>query len=167
MTELEGHWQLVGYEHLVDEILYEEGAADPRITELYGWLLGRSDVNSLPSLESQAGLVLRICDSKFEEEVTGFERLMFDADGIQVNDYRPMTGVVYQRERISFIKPFDAFVQSDVERFPKLILRYDDGDTQVCDSLRRFEEKLIRQVSVVTDEIYLERILMVYSRYLE
>ena len=40
--------------------------------------------------------------------------------------------------------------------------RYSDGDTMVCDTLRRAGDDLIRQVSVITDELYIDRIVLIY-----
>ncbi|WP_221645468.1 hypothetical protein, partial [Nostoc sp. UCD120] len=43
-------------------------------------------------------------------------------------------------------------------------LRYDDGDTKIADSIEVQGEQLIRTISVVTDELYLDRVIIVYKK---
>ena len=51
-----------------------------------------------------------------------------------------------------------------VDRESSIKLRYDDGDTKISDCIERQNERLIRTVSVVTDELYLDRVIIVYQR---
>ena len=43
-------------------------------------------------------------------------------------------------------------------------LRYDDGYTMIAEWLERSDNRLVRTVNVVTDELYLDRIVMVYQQ---
>ncbi|MEM6286757.1 MAG: hypothetical protein AAF845_06335, partial [Bacteroidota bacterium] len=43
-------------------------------------------------------------------------------------------------------------------------IRFDDGDTVVCDGLRRDGDALVRTISVVTDGAYPSRAVLRYRR---
>ncbi|GAB5515737.1 hypothetical protein [Rhodopirellula baltica] len=88
---------------------------------------------------------------------------MFDLEGIQINDYQPMSGEVRIRKRVGFLIP-DGGPQYGLPISIDLPLRYDDGDTKVCDAIRAFDDHLVRQLSVVTDELYLDRMTLLYRR---
>ena len=51
-----------------------------------------------------------------------------------------------------------------LNRYDQAILRYDDGDTKISDTLRLSGERLLRTVNVVTDELYTDRQLIAYLR---
>ena len=90
--------------------------------------------------------------------------MMFDVGGVQVNDYEPMEGEIIESDGFAFLHPKGVPEWAESNATDSLVLRYDDGDTKVSDNLRLVDNFLVRQISVVTDEIYLERIVLIYSR---
>lgn len=165
MNELEGEWELVGYQHRTDEIEYDDGDDGPRVTEIHAWLLGAELTSaSLEAAPPRTGLQLAIQSGAFRESVENFSELMFDESGVQVNDYQPMSGQLAIINSVAFLVPEGVPDYAKPEPAEDMVVRYDDGDTLVCDSLRVVNGMLVRQTSVVTDEIYLERMLLVYRR---
>ncbi|QEG38931.1 hypothetical protein [Roseimaritima ulvae] len=165
MNELEGEWELVGYFHKTDEIEYDDADDGSNVTEIRAWLQGAEPTNaSLEAAQPRAGLQLAIQRGAFRESVENFSELMFDVSGVQVNDYQPMSGQLATINSVAFLVPEGVPEFARTEPAEDIVVRYDDGDTLVCDSMRIVDGMLVRQTSVVTDEIYLERMLLMYRR---
>ena len=158
MSDLSGNWHLVGYNHVNDELPLFDG--EPRVEDIRSWLIG--SVDTQPDVAAVSGLKIEIDHSSFSEIVIEFSLLMFDVEGVQVNDYQPMTGRLHVVEQVGFILPDDVPDYASPFIDNGLASRYSDGDTIVCDTLRRTGDNLIRQVSVITDELYLDRIVLTY-----
>jgi len=163
MVEFDGEWQLDRYQHITDEIAYDDNEDGPRVTEIQAWLIGTDGV-SVDAMPRRTGLRMRMKCGSFSESATAFDELMFDVSGIQVNDYRPMSGNLEKINGLTFLVAdvVSRFAASDT--VDDVVVRYHDGDTTVCDTLRVIDEYLVRQTSVVTDEIYLDRMLLAYRR---
>jgi len=157
MSELVGRWDLRRYAHIADEV-----STDGDNSGIQAWLRGLDD-NSPESGDERTGLQLLIRDGIFSESVQGFTSLMFDREGIQVNDYQPMSGNVVIIKGIAYLIP-EGVAEDALHDAGDCALRYDDGDTMVCDTIRVFGDTLVRQLSVVTDELYLDRMTLVYGR---
>lgn len=165
MNELEGEWQLVAYQHRTDEIEYDDGDDGPRVAEIRAWLQGAEITRALlEAAPRRTGLQLMMQSGAFRESVENFSELMFDESGVQVNDYQPMSGKLATLNSVAFLVPEGVADYAKPEPAGDMVVRYDDGDTIVCDALRIVDGMLVRQTSVVTDEIYLERMLLVYRR---
>ncbi len=167
MNELDGAWELIGYQHQTDEIEYEDedGEDGPRVAEIQAWLRGAELSRAvLEAMPPRTGLQLVLQNGAFRESVENFSELMFDESGVQVNDYQPMSGQLATINSVAFLVPEGVADYARPEPAEDMVVRYDDGDTLVCDSLRIVDGMLARQTSVVTDEIYLERMLLVYRR---
>ncbi|NJN00069.1 MAG: hypothetical protein HC800_25630 [Phormidesmis sp. RL_2_1] len=155
MVRMLGVWELSRYSHVVSEIWPDDDG-----TEMDAWLLGAHEPE-LNSGQEQRGLHLTVRDGAFTETVKDFAALMFDQEGVQVNDYQPMSGQIVQVNAIGFLMPFGTSALKG--QTPRgCFLRYDDGDTKVCDTIRLIGDRLVRQLSVVTDELYLDRMTLVY-----
>lgn len=131
---------------------------------IYERWLRDEDYENLENLNKADGLRLEIkSDGTFTESKTGNPQLeWFDEDGVSVSKITPFDGIykIYDdRAFLTLQTPSNLSYTNDPER-----IRYDDGDTKVCDSLRIVGEDLIRTVSVITDELYTIRILMRYTR---
>ena len=163
IASMNGEWQLKFYHHLVDEIPWGDEEDTACLAEIQAWLRGKSDAQ-IPDAVPMAGLVMKLQGSAFSEETIEFDALMFDVNGVQVNAYVPMTGTVVDRDGLTILKPAGVPDWATPNSMDASALRYDDGDTKVCDNLRLIDGQLVRQVSVVTDEIYLERMVLVYGR---
>lgn len=163
MSDFDGNWELTRYGSDTAEIAYDDTDDGPRETEIRAWLIG-NEVSMIGNSLPQTGLRITIEQNRFEESVFRFDELMFDVDGVQVNDYQPMSGNLSISERVAFMAPDESDKPASLDGTGAKAVRYDDGDTKVCDTLRLSGQMLVRQTSVVTDEIYLERMLLIYRR---
>lgn len=163
---LEGEWQLVSSASITSEISFiNEDEPDPN--GVANWLNGFDD-NLLESAKLSSGLVLTIkSDGSFTEVVTGKPEVhWFDVEGVLADEVTPFNGVITSNEKGSYLKPVVIATWAiPVEgRYGECVLRYDDGDTKIADNLRLIDEHLIRTVNIVTDELYLDRVLVKYKR---
>jgi hypothetical protein len=127
------------------------------------WLRGE-DYANLENLTEVEGLRLEIEDAKiFSETKTGKPQIeWFDEEGVSVSNFKPFNGVYKifdERAFLTLKEPSSLSFTLDPER-----IRYDDGDTKICDSLRIVNENLIRTISVITDELYTNRIILSYRK---
>ncbi|MGB7346321.1 MAG: hypothetical protein WBD20_19035 [Pirellulaceae bacterium] len=159
MSDLSGHWELIGYRHISDELPLIDG--EPRPDDIRSWLIGSVDVQQ--GVAAANGLQIEIDGSTFSEAVAEFPELMFDIEGVQVNDYQPMAGRLHFVENVGFIRPdgVPGYAFQPIQN--EVASRYSDGDTIVCDTLRRAGTNLTRQISVITDEFYTDRMVLVYQ----
>lgn len=160
MSKFSGHWQLVGYGYINDELSLIDG--EPGNDEIRSWLKGSEGFPQ--DVTAATGLGFLTDGSKFSETASAFSNLMFDREGVQVNDYQPMSGRLHFAGDVGFILPDGVpdFALPKIEN--DIASRYSDGDTVVCDSLRRVGNDLIRQISAITDELYLDRMVLVYTQ---
>ncbi|KAA5538931.1 hypothetical protein FYK55_26200 [Roseiconus nitratireducens] len=154
---MNGSWELCQYLHWNGET-----ESDGDDSEIRSWLCGSDDI-SIDDFNESTGLQLNLRDGAFSERGADFCQLMFDTEGIQVNDYRPMSGRVLFDGRVGSLIP-DGVPEYSLPYPVGIALRYGDGDTKVCDTIRLINDSLVRQLSVVTDELYLDRIVLVYGR---
>jgi hypothetical protein len=91
--------------------------------------------------------------------------LTYDTDGVQVAGVAEFDGQIHDEGERSFLisdKVPTWAIPKDLAA--QMRIRYDDGDTKVCDSAKFLDGQLVRQISVVTDELYGDRIVLVYNR---
>lgn len=137
----------------------EEGAVD-------AWLYGSSH-DMLGQTTPAHGLTLSIAaDGSFAEEKTSTPALTwFDSEGVLDARVTPFDGVIHTEGSIGYLllrEPISWATPSDPLRATRV--RYDDGDMIICDKLELVGEALVRTMSVVTDELYLDRTVLVYRR---
>lgn len=127
------------------------------------WLRGE-DYENLGNLTKAEGLLLEInADGTFTESKTGDPQIeWFDEEGISESRITPFNGIYKIFDERAFLTLETPSTLSDTDDSERI--RYDDGDTKVCDSLRVIDEDLIRTVSVITDELYTTRVLMRYLK---
>ena len=163
---LEGEWQLISSASTRSEISFiNEDEPDPN--GVTNWLNGLDD-SLLESAKQTSGLVLSIKpDGSFTEVVTGKPEIYwFDAEGVLVDEVTPFNGVTVSSEKCTYLKP-DAIAAWAIPvdgLYGESVLRYDDSDTKIADNLRLVDGHLVRTVNVVTDELYLDRVLIKYKR---
>ncbi|MGF1493796.1 MAG: hypothetical protein ACFBSC_15350 [Microcoleaceae cyanobacterium] len=160
ISKLAGTWMLTGTASIdpdkVLQVEFTEGKKDSQGVE--NWLSGKGH-ELLDRLEPTEGLSLAITlNKKFTEKKLGFDTpnvRWFGEDGVLAPEVIPFVGYLNIQDSRVFLLTKDSKDEK---------LRYDDGDTKIVDSVERGGQELIRTVSVVTDELYLDRVLMVYRK---
>ena len=88
--------------------------------------------------------------------------LTYDEEGVQVGGVAEFGGIVREDGERGYLLRRE--VRSPAARTAPTRLRWDDGDTRVCDSIRVLGSRLVRAICVVTDECYGDRVVLVYER---
>ena len=160
-----GTWSLASYSAIDSEVPFE--GDDPKPNAPEDWLYGCGR-EGFAELKPASGISVTIReDGTYSEAKTDADLrlLWFDSKGVQVESPSPTDGVMRQVGNRSFLHPLAAppgMTRSrDKERE---LLRYDDGDTLICDQVRLEGAALVRAISVATDELYLNRITAVYKK---
>lgn len=162
---IDGSWRLEAYA-FVEEMIYgaqpERGAQD-------NWLFAQGN-EGIADLKKQTGMELSIqADGSFSELKTDrkVSVVWYDSEGVEVAAPEATKGRLkaIKGHNGYFLHPSDApswmprSRESDQDA-----LRYDDGDTLICDIVRPEGDKLIRVMSAITDGMYLSRVLARYKR---
>ena len=161
ITHFVGSWQLVGSTHINSQVKFYGNTPDP--IGVSNWING--DSNELADEVSPTeGLVLTITENaKFSEDKTGNPKtIWYDLEGVQ-SDVEPFSGwVSLLRSKIYLMADGvpDWGNTPDAKK-----LRYNDGDTKIADTVEvdRKKQRLIRCMNIVTDDLYLDRIILVYK----
>jgi hypothetical protein len=160
-----GTWILVGSTSINGQIAFLDDEPDPN--GVLNWLNGLGEELEA-SIKHMTGLELEISqDGRFSEALSGQPKVpWFDVEGVLSNDVAPFNGALTSNDKLVYLQP-DGIPRWSVHaqnRYGKAILRYDDGDTKICDSLRLKGDRLLRTVNVVTDELYTNRVLVAYEK---
>jgi hypothetical protein len=156
MDALIGRWRLISWSAVwafqfggpSDEFLYQNPAdALPR-TDDAGEVRGSILAIGADGSFSQGGH----CDRPI---------LTYDEEGVQVAAVPSFGGVVREDGERGYLLGSEA--RGSASRNDPGRLRWDDGDTRVCDSVRVLNGRLIRTICVVTDECYGDRVVLVYE----
>lgn len=150
---LTGTWSLTHRAETESEVEFIGEETDP--TGVPRWLEG-SGRDLLAEATPCEGLTLIVsAEGEVKESTTGAATFpWFDAEGVLEDKALPFDGhLVLLGDAIRLLLPG--------ETGP---LRYDDGDTMIADRFELDGNRLLRSVSVVTDELYLSRHLFVYAR---
>jgi hypothetical protein len=162
-----GSWTLVGSTSINGEIAFLGDKPDPN--GVLDWLNGSGEELE-GSIKHVSGLELKISlEGRFAESLTGLpEVYWFDVEGVLSNEVAPFNGTLVSIDRLIYLQPDDipSWSVHAQNRYGDAILRYDDGDTKICDSLCLKGDRLLRTVNVVTDELYTDRVLIVYAKRL-
>lgn len=165
-TAVVGTWLLAAATAISSEVAFTE-------TETAGgvdaWLYGSSN-HLLDQAQPLEGLKLTIgADATFTEVKTRDLNLAwYDRDGVLDTQVTPFNGIVMVEGKIMYLllEVSIAGASSEVEVRTTRV-RYDDGDTIICDQIERFNDSLVRTMSVVTDELYLDRTVLIYRKATE
>jgi hypothetical protein len=154
METLAGTWLLSAwsavwayeFDRSADEFLYQ----DPITT------LPRTD-----DAGEVRGSTLSIrADGGFSQEGRGDRPILtYDEEGVQVAGVAEFGGEVREDGGRGFLLPHAT--PSGVE---PVRLRWDDGDSRICDSARVIDGRLVRTICVMTDECYGDRVVLAYDR---
>lgn len=163
-------WYLAQHLFRRDEIVEFHDTAR-RHAQIASWLAGE-DHDRLETAAPASGLVLHLAgDGRFRERSHGRARIAawYDADGVEETGPRitPFDGRVLERGGVRYLRP--EFTPAERETrlkrerpHPGIALRIDDGDTLLADRIDLDGDRLLRTVSVVTDEAYLSRLTLIY-----
>ena len=156
-----GVWNLAGSFSVSGE-LDTDPETDEGKTALSEWLHGNS-FEDLDQFSPASGLQLTIHNNAtFTERKTADPEVMwFDSEGVQDDDVVPFDGVYTVRGGKAYLtlaEPPEWATSADRTR-----IRYDDGDTVICDSLEIKDGDLIRTVSVTSEGAYLDRVVLQYK----
>jgi hypothetical protein len=164
---LDGRWRATGTCSANSQIKIDlSGVPDPN--GVADWLNG-FDSGLARDARPTSGLILTIetTAGTFTERLTGDPLVeWFDAEGVLTQGVSPFDGTFISNAQGAYLCPQDVpkWAAPVAGRYGEAILRYDDGDTKIADSLRVVEGRLVRTVNVVTDELYLNRVVIIYER---
>ncbi|WP_435234818.1 hypothetical protein ACR30L_13755 [Psychromonas sp. PT13] len=159
-----GVWLLIGSVSINSEINFIGEEPDPKgVTD---WL-NDSGEELIDKIQATSGLTLSVsADRTFTEVKQGSPSIYwFSDEGVLESEVIPFNGVVKTNEYGAFLQPEDIPSWATPTNNYGVILRYDDGDTKISDHIYIREDKLVRTINVVTDELYLDRIVVVYENY--
>lgn len=153
-----GKWILIGSISMKSEL--EFIGEQPKPHGVKNWLNSQTP-QLLETMKSTEGLTLTIApDGTFQEEKIGEPQVeWFDCDGVLSAEVKPFNG---------YLNVFDSSIYLITDECPLWArdekLRYNDGDTKISDTLEIYHEKLIRTVSVVTDGMYFDKVVLIYVK---
>jgi hypothetical protein len=163
---MQGTWILVASGSSRSEVEFlDNDEPDPH--GVSKWLNGFDD-GLIKEAKATSGLTLTVeSDGTFAERAEGAPKVdWFDEEGVLQAQVTPFDGVIVTTADVSFLRPVEiASWALPVEgRYGTSVLRYDDGDTKISDGIRVIDGRLIRTVNVATDDLYLDRVVIVYER---
>jgi hypothetical protein len=162
----EGRWKLAGYQYVNDELELNNKVADQLKAEQ--WLKGEFKLDSI-KLKVVSGSELTVKDAKYFDKlmVEKPQVLMYDLEGVETDEFPVMDGQLHTNQAgdIMYCRP-NKMPKIDNFTYPNcsIIVRYDDGDTVICESFQVKNNKLYRITSVITDELYLSRSILEYEK---
>jgi hypothetical protein len=135
--------------------------------DIRAWLNGGDDA-LVAAAQPAKGLTLSIArDGGFSEERTGAAAVpWFDADGVLEHQAVPFAGTATPVGEMLYLRLVEtkSWATPTEGRYAPALLRYDDEDTKVSDALTLAGDRLVRTMNVVTDELYLNRVVLLYAR---
>ena len=167
IDSLNGRWNATATCSTSSEIKFSDDD-EPDPNEVADWLNAFDD-NLVKTATPVSGLVLTIEPAlgAFTEMVIGNPAIeWFDAEGVLAEEVSPFDGTIVCNAQGAYLRPKDVpeWATPVDGRYRAAILRYDDGDTKIADNLRVADGRLVRTVNIVTDELYLNRVIIVYER---
>ena len=164
-------WHLTASTTINSEISFIDEEPDPNGVK--NWLKGNG-LDLVEKAETASGLSLQVFpDGRFVEEKhtdtkTDSKVDRFDGEGVLNPDPFTLTGTLKSNTYGVFLEQASvpSWANSSAnssERYDAFV-RFDDGDTKISDSIEIQGNNLIRTVNVVTDELYLMRVVYVYTR---
>ncbi|MCE2595823.1 hypothetical protein K6Y31_13505 [Motilimonas cestriensis] len=164
LTSLVGSWVLIGSVAINSEVAFIGEDTDPN--GVGNWLNGRAG-ELVGQIKTVNGLTLTIADNgAFTEVKTGkLSITWYDQEGVLESEVEPFNGTLVLKGEGAFLvaEAIPNWAQPTANDYG-VALRYDDGDTIIAEWLECIDNRLVRTVNVVTDELYLDRIVMVYQK---
>lgn len=128
-------------------------------SKIEDWIFGAPKLDAV-YLKALEGLRLTL----YRDNTYYDEAINPDLEVEWINEYGELNN--FHSTNFGKVKSIDSliFIASDDSSKKLGYVRYSDGDTTVVDSLRFVDDKLIRSVSVVTDEVRFERYFFIYQK---
>lgn len=163
-TALIGVWVLSSFLTTSGEITFI--GEEPEKGGVERWLYGNNS-NQLNKARPITGLKLTIkADGSFSESRFGNPKFSwFNQEGVLDDKVTPFNGVLKMdgsRAYLHLAVPVAWANPTEAVRLNRV--RYDDGDTIICDNIEVKSGYLIRTISVVTDEMYFDRTTLIYKK---
>ncbi len=163
-TALIGTWTLIAAAETDAEVDLIGEDSDPE--GINDWLNGTDD-GLVDEAEPTSGLTLAIAaDGSFTERLTGTPDVAwYDEEGVLQDAAEPFDGRMVDTGAGGYLRPDEiaSWAIPAEGRHGAAVLRYDDGDTKIADGVARRGDHLVRTVNIVTDELYLTRVVMLYA----
>lgn len=163
--EVQGEWRLVRSASIKSEIEFVND--EPHPNGVSDWLNG-FDESLVDRASPTSGLTLSISPKgSFTERLSGKPNVYwFDNEGVLQTEVAPFDGVVVGCGQEAYLRPAEIAKWATPEdgEYGRALLRYDDGDTKIADRIRTMGDRLVRVVNIVTDDLYLDRVVIVYER---
>lgn len=159
-----GIWQLIGSTSTKGELAFIDNKPDPNGVK--NWLKGEAR-ELISQINSTSGLTLTINQhGTFTEEKEGNPEVnWFSSEVVLESKVVPFNGKVKFQADVAYLYP------NEIPDWAKprgrkygIVLRYNDGDTIISDNISLIDQKLVRTVNVVTDEMYFDRVAIVYVK---
>ncbi len=164
-----GTWDLVGaatYRDQLDTGPFVHVPGKPWNHGVVHWLQGRG--SAFPGERVDASGVTLIIDEahRFTQQAQSTPALPWvDVDGVVLSAVPCFSGAVFRDSSGAYLVADGVARSSDAADRPYgVLLRYDDGDTRVCDRLERLRNTLTRTINLVTDDMYFERTVLSYAK---
>ena len=158
-----GQWDLVGAGLVRSEVDFVDEEPVPNAVE--EWLSGIAE-NALDVMQATFGLTLSVSDDQTFAELKDGEpdSLWYDTEGVLEESPVPFDGTWLVEAGRVFLKA-NATPERNCEQgdYP-VPLRYNDSDAIICDGLSLIDGFLVRTMNVAIDELYLDRISLVYQK---
>ncbi len=164
--KFEGRWELYAYAHLESDLLGGKDEVDP--SDIQAWLLGDGG-GATGNTEDASGSTLLIHGSgRIHEQAESLTNILwFDDEGVQenYNSIAPFIGFLVENANGVFARPdkIASWAVPDNTAY-QARLRYDDYDTLISERFDVNEAELSRTLNVVTDGLYVTRIVMFYRK---
>jgi hypothetical protein len=167
IADFVGSWHAIGSTSIRGEIPFVDDEPDPN--GVHDWLNG-DGVSLAKDMNPVDGLILSIGSSGvFSEQKVGNPQVYwFDSEGVLTPQVEPFDGSLKVSAGVTYLLPTDVprWSKHLDGRYGDAVLRLDDGDTKICDRVDPVEGQLVRTINVVTDELYLDRVVIIYRRSL-
>jgi hypothetical protein len=163
-NEISGQWVLIGSTSRKGEVRFIN--EEPIDADIFDWLNGQ-ELDVVDEIEQTNCLSMSIFDDNTFTEVKNNAESNFDwydEEGVLDPDFIPFGGAIKCNAHGIFIQPKKISAMGLPTEEYGAILRYDDGDTKICDRISLHEKNMIRTISIVTDELYLDRTILVYKK---
>lgn len=154
IESLVGTWVLVGTVSITDEL--------PEVQAPHDFWFSQPEIAQIDSIKPESGLELTIDKSgQFTETRIGSPNVYwFHEEGYLSDEVEPFSRIIKYDGDNSYL--FPSSVRLDFNKNDNR-LRV-DGDMEISERLDFIDGKLIRTVNVVTDAMYLDRVIMRYER---
>ncbi|MEM1118457.1 MAG: hypothetical protein AAGJ11_18255 [Bacteroidota bacterium] len=161
MDDFTGTWALAAYGFSREGGFSGSPSAYQRA--IADFLVGQGGVELAPA--EGLGLSVEPSGRFTQTQSEAFTGYVYDADGVETSR-GVFDGTLREADGAAYLHPdrIPVWAEPTGRYAPPPRIRLDDGDTVVCDWVRRDGDALVRTISVVTDGAYPSRAVLRYRR---